>query len=47
MSKLNLNFLLTIAITAFTRDSSTTRMQGKSQSPESKPKAYAYAMEVQ
>ena len=31
MSKFNLDFLLTTAITAFTRDSLTTRMQGKSQ----------------
>ena len=37
MSKLNLDFLLTIAITAFTRDSSTTRMQGKSQSLRPRP----------
>ena len=37
MTKLNLDFVLTIAITAFTRDSSTTRMQGKSQSLRPRP----------
>ena len=41
MSKLNLyDFLLTITIMAFTRESSTTRMQGKSPSLRPRPMSW-------